>query len=87
MEKDCPLCKREHKTEWKYEDKIIWIARCETDGQWMVVLKRHTMKANNFELGHMEMMAKEMFGPNIKFRKKPRQILDHLHWHILGGIG
>jgi len=51
----------------------------------MVVLKRHTMKPNNFERVHMEMVAKELFGPNIKFRKKPSKIFDHLHWHILGG--
>lgn len=43
------------------------------------------MKPNNFELGHMEMVSKEVFGLNIKFRKKPSQILDHLHWHIIGG--
>jgi len=76
-----PLCKLAAgniKTKLYYQDKVVIVVP-------MIVLKRHTMKPNNFELGHMEMVAKELFGPNIKFRKKPRQILDHLHWHILGG--
>jgi len=79
--KDCPLCKLATgsvKTKLYYQDKVVIVVP-------MIALKRHTMKPNNFELGHMEMVAKELFGPNIKFRKKPRQILDHLHWYILGG--
>lgn len=88
----CPLCdlvfNRNIKTKLYYEDSKVIIIDCQTCGtnNPLIVLKRHTMKPNNFELGHMEMMAKETFGPNIKFRKKPHQILDHLHWHILGGI-
>ena len=82
--KDCPLCKREHKTTWKYEDSICWVARCETDGQWMIVLKRHTMEPTNIEIVHMEMVAKELFGENVKFRKKQgHPEYNHFHWHIL----
>ena len=68
-----------------YQDKLVMVTNCPTCGTPLIVLKKHTMKANNFELGHMEMVAKELFGKNIKFRKKPHQILDHLHWYILGG--
>jgi len=88
MEKDCPLCKLATgsvKTKLYYQDKVVIIVNCLTCGIPMIVLKRHTMKPNNFELGHMEMVSKEVFGLNIKFRKKPSQILDHLHWHIIGG--
>jgi len=83
----CELCdiyeKRKIKTKLHYEDKKVIVVDCLTCRIPMVVLKRHTMEPNNFELGHMEMVSKELFGPNIKFRKKQRRILDHLHWHIL----
>jgi len=87
MEKDCPLCKivANKKRKLYYQDKLVIVTNCPTCKTPIVVLKRHTMKPNNFELGHMEMVAKELFGKNIKFRKKPRQILGHIHWHILGG--
>jgi diadenosine tetraphosphate (Ap4A) HIT family hydrolase len=88
MEKDCPLCKLATgniKTKLYYQDKIVIIVNCLTCKIPMIVLKRHTMKPNNFERAHMEMVPKELFGPNIKFRKKPSKILDHIHWHILGG--
>jgi len=91
MEKGCPLCKLaagKIKTKLYYQDKLIIIVDCLTCGAGhpLVVLKEHKMKANNFELGHMEMVAKEVFGDNIKFRKKQgHPAYNHLHWHILGG--
>ncbi len=85
---DCPLCKLvagDIKTKLYYQDKVVIAANCPTCGKPIIVLKRHTMKPNNFERVHMEMVPKELFGDTIKFRKKQRQILDHLHYHILGG--
>jgi len=84
--KECPLCKLaagDIKTKLYYQDKLIIIVDCLTCGIPMVVLKEHKMNANNFELGHMEMTAKEIFGKDIKFRKTQRQVKNHLHWHIV----
>jgi len=88
MEKDCPLCKlavgKNIKTKLYYQDKVVIIVNCLTCGMLVVILKRHTMKPNNFERGHMEMVSKEVFSDNIKFRKKQgHPEYDHLHWHIL----
>lgn len=88
--KDCPLCKLAAgnvRTKLYYQDKWVIVVDCLTCGAGypLIVLKEHTMKPNNFEIVHMEMVSKELFGENVKFRKKPRQILDHLHRHILGG--
>lgn len=77
-------CSREeYRNEALLPEQVVIVVDCLTCGIPMIVLKRHTMKPNNFERVHMEMVAKEIFGENIKFRKQQRQIPDHLHWHIL----
>jgi len=88
MEKSCPLCKlvASKKTKLYYADKVVMVTNCPTCRTPIIVLKKHAMNANNFEIVHMEMVPKEVFGENIKFRKKQgHPAYDHLHWHILGG--
>lgn len=86
---DCPLCKLaagDIKTKLYYQDKIVIVVDCQTCGpnHPLIVLKRHTMKPNNFERVHMEMVPKEIFGENVKFREKVgHPEWEHLHYHIL----
>ena len=79
----CKLCLNEKLTKRYYEDNLIWIANCLTCNIPMVVLKEHKMNLIEEEENKIINKIKEIFGNNITFRKNQRQILDHLHWHIL----
>lgn len=77
---ECPLCKREIKTELKYEDHVCWIAKCASHpDKWLIVLKRHTSVPLVIDLEHMTQLAWKLF-PGKAFRG-PASILDHFHLH------
>ena len=83
----CPLCVREQKTQWIYEDEFISIFYCETCGVPLVVLNRHTMSPTPEELIYMKKKAeywgKEIYGEGrFYIDRKQRKIQNHLHWHI-----
>ena len=78
----CPLCKRERKTHWYYEDHVVWIADCSSHpDKVLIVLKRHSRLPTPEETEHMEELKRRFF-PEKEFRY-PRSILDHFHFHEL----
>lgn len=84
---DCPLCIRERKTKWLYENHHLSIFYCDTCHVPLVVCNRHTMLPTEQELKRMEEKAdcwgKEIYGEGrFYIDQNQRKIKDHLHWHI-----
>lgn len=82
IDDSCPLCKKEKKTHWYYNDTVCWVADCLTCKIPMIVLVRHSMDLTDFEFRHLPEIVEILF-PGAKLRKKQKKIKDHLHWHIL----
>jgi len=81
MSVECPLCKRERKTVWLYEDEICWVARCSTHrDKWLIVLKAHKVTPSIDEAIHLTQVKEKLFGTEKKFRKA-NSILTHFHIH------
>jgi len=77
---DCELCKRERVTEWRYEDDLVWVARCKSHpDKWMIIIKRHSSEPNEDERKRIS-EVKDRFFPKLQFRG-PQSILDHYHIH------
>lgn len=81
----CDLCELKPLTKRYFEDDLIVICDCLTCQVPMVVLRRHTMSPTKEELERIEEKVKEIFGEEKfkGFRKKQRNIFDHMHYHIL----
>ncbi|MBW2561912.1 MAG: hypothetical protein JRE40_13800 [Deltaproteobacteria bacterium] len=78
---DCPLCKAERLTEWKYSDDVCWVARCKTHGdKWMVVLRRHAREPTPEEMEHVKRVMDSVL-PGRRWRYGGRSIRDHFHAH------
>jgi len=83
----CPLCIRERKTKWLFENYWLSVFYCDTCGVPLVVLNRHTMTSGREELAAMQAKAdywgKQIYGEGrFYIDPKQRKIKDHLHWHI-----
>ena len=82
--KKCPLCPPvERKTEWKHEDEICFICRCDDPkcGKFMIVLKRHGEPTEG-ELLYLQRVTRWFF-PGKHFRGYRRKILTHWHEHLV----
>lgn len=76
----CPLCSKEHLTEWLHEDDTCWCCYCVSHpDKVIIVLKRHDQIPTEEELEHMYGIAKKLF-PKKSWRG-PNSILDHFHLH------
>jgi hypothetical protein len=75
----CDLCERKRITRWFYEDEVVWIARCKThEDKLIIVLKEHAPLPTPTEYQHMWELSKR-FRPDSGWRL-PNSIRDH--WHI-----
>jgi len=76
----CPLCARQRITEWKYQDNVVWVAKCKSHpDKWLIVLNSHVKQPSEWELKYLKEIA-EMLFPGKKFRG-PHSIPDHFHLH------
>lgn len=79
----CPLCLRERKTKWYYEEHDFWVADCLSCGQPMIVYAHHVdylsleMREKALEI------VKKLFGENARLRGYMRKITHHWHDHII----
>jgi len=80
MPKDCPLCAAKKITQWKYEDWLVWVAKCRNHpDKWIIVYRNHVKNPSKVHFEHMYKVAKDLF-PHSRFRG-PRSIRDHFHIH------
>lgn len=87
MNKTCPLCIRERKTKWLFDNHQISIFYCDHCNVPLVVLNRHTMIPTKQELAYMKTKAnsygKRIYGEGrFHIDRKQRKIKSHIHWHI-----
>ena len=78
----CDLVAGDIKTRWYYKDKTCIIVDCLTCKVPMAVLNHHG-PATAQEERLLEAVVHYLF-PGATIRRDPRQIKDHVHWHILG---
>jgi len=78
----CPLCKLEIQTKQYYTDEKIVILDCMTCNIPMLVFKRHGAEAPLEWKLYAEKKVKGIFGNQIYFRTRAKQVKNHEHWHI-----
>lgn len=77
---NCPLCQKEHLTEWLHEDETCWCCYCSTHpDKVIIVLNRHDSIPTEAELAHMYEIAGKMF-PKKTWRG-PVSIPGHYYLH------
>jgi len=91
--KDCPLCeifdKQDIHTKLYYpnskeevKDSEFVIIECDSCHTPMMVYSEHVTSVSKEQYGRILYIIRKLFG-NVKLRKIPRTITDHIHYHII----
>lgn len=81
--KECLLCQAQKKSDWLYEDNILWIAKASSTKKWMAVRRKHGLqRVPLHEIAHMIDVITKCFGEDYKVTITHNHIKNHMHWHI-----
>jgi len=89
MNSNCPLCKLvrgDIKTKLYWKDGLSICVDCQTCKKThpIVVINRHDSVMNPEEEEHIILKTQKYFKDRfVEFRKEPRQIKNHAHYHII----
>jgi hypothetical protein len=86
MSESCELCEANPLTRWWFEDRLCWVAECESCGVPMVVWREHGSVPPPADvvamIERLTSVAEEAFVNEEFFvDRRMRQIPDHFHAH------